>query len=361
MSKGIRLEPDRICEATRRLQESAFVDQGIWDEKTAAELRQLGEPFSHLAVGVFLLDSSLAILDANAEAQRLLGYRLEELQAFRASDLLHPVDKGQLPPDRAFEELVNGELLNLQRRYRCRNGSYLPVQINLIRFHDQAEAYLALFQDLSSCKYTDRHRAILESIGEGYFEVDPQGNILFFNKALREILGYPERELYGLNYQEFSPPKTAKRLQETFNRIYRTRKPARLAEYVIYSKSGAERILEISAYPMEDYQENIEGFRGVVRDMTEKRRIEEEKAQLEHQLRQAQRLEAVGTLAAGVAHEFNNLLQGIYGSIQLLLFKKRADDPECRHLYNFEIDGAVRKPFHLESFLATIRKVLDAP
>lgn len=457
------------------------MDQEARNEKPVEGTQQLGDLFDQIAVGIFLIDSCLTILDANTEARRLLGYTLEELQDLQEGDLLHPEDLAQQSPRQAFEELLKGERMNLERRYRCRNGAFLPVQVNLILLNNEAETYLAVFQDLSRCKHMEqafqeserryrrlaenmtdliwtaelasdgtlsctyispsvhrmlgytpeefvekpiheyltpesyskvrdlirhrlasedsghryngpvrfeveqirkdgstlwteiittplrdeagsfcgvhgvtrdisefkrteqalvqskeRYRAILESIGEGYFEVDLQGNILFFNEALSAILGYPRKELYGLNYRELSPPKTAQRLKETFNRMHRTGKPARLSDYRIYTASGAEKTLEISAYPMEGYGGNIEGFRGVVRDVTERRRIEEEKAQLEHQLRQAQRLEAVGTLAAGVAHEFNNLLQGVYGSIQLLLFKKSSGDPECKHLHNIE-------------------------
>ena len=83
------------------------------------------------------------------------------------------------------------------------------------------------------------------------------------------------------------------------------------------------------------------GFRGIVRDITERVRTAQEKANLEAQLQRSQRMEAIGTLAGGIAHNFNNLLMGIQGNISLLMREHSPDSPHVKRLTTIEalVDG----------------------
>jgi PAS domain S-box-containing protein len=120
----------------------------------------------------------------------------------------------------------------------------------------------------------EKYRTILESIDEGYFEIDLAGNFTFHNEALRRTMGYSGEELLGMNNRQYSSPATAARMYQSFNQVYRTEKSASITDYEIIRKDGEKRIVSLSASLMRDSAGQPNGFRGVVRDMTERRRAE---------------------------------------------------------------------------------------
>ena len=132
----------------------------------------------------------------------------------------------------------------------------------------------------------EKYRSILQSIAEGYFEVDLAGNMTFFNDSLCNITGYSPGELEGKNNREYTTPETAKKMYQVFNEIYRTGKPANIRDYEIILKNGGRRILELSAGPMRDPSGETVGFRGVVRDVTARKRAEKELRESEEKYRQ---------------------------------------------------------------------------
>ncbi|NPU83658.1 MAG: response regulator [Syntrophaceae bacterium] len=110
----------------------------------------------------------------------------------------------------------------------------------------------------------------------------------------------------------------------------------RILELEQYKKDGSTMWIEVSICFVRDRDGNPVGVLSVSRDVTERRRAEEEKRRLEEQLREAQRLEAVGTLAGGIAHEFNNLLMGIQGQASLMLLSLDDGHPHHRRLKQIE-------------------------
>ena len=103
-------------------------------------------------------------------------------------------------------------------------------------------------------------------------------------------------------------------------------------DYEIITKDRSTKILEMSAYLIRDSEDEPIGFRGVVRDVTERKEAEEEKKTLEAQLQYAQKMEALGTLAGGIAHNFNNLLMGIQGNTTLMLLGADSGHPHYEKL-----------------------------
>ncbi len=167
----------------------------------------------------------------------------------------------------------------------------------------------------------EKYRSILESIEEGYFEVDIAGNLTFFNDSLCKITGYSRDELFGKNNREYTTPNTAKKMYQVFNQVYRTGKPAEVTNYEIFRKDSRISVFQMSASLMRDSSGQPVGFHGIVRDVTEHVRAKEDKKKLKVQLQQAQKMESIGTLAGGIAHDFNNLLMGMQGNISLILMQ----------------------------------------
>lgn len=198
----------------------------------------------------------------------------------------------------------------------------------LVREHRKAEDALRQSEK--------KYRSILESIEEGYFETDLDGNFMFLNDSAVKITGYSDRELIGMNYRRYTLPRTSKKLYFFFNAVYRKEKPSKVISFKIKRKDGETRTVELFATLMKNPEGKTIGFLGFGRDITERIQAEQEKKKLEKQLQKAQRLEAIGTLAGGIAHDFNNLLMGIQGYISLILSESDPHDPRNEKIKKIE-------------------------
>jgi two-component system cell cycle sensor histidine kinase/response regulator CckA len=130
-----------------------------------------------------------------------------------------------------------------------------------------------------------------------------------------------------MNNRKYTDQENAKKLYETFNKVYRTGEPIKGFGWEVVAKDGTKLFGEVSVSLIKDSKGKPVGFRGIARDITERRRAEEEKATLQEELRQSQKMEAIGGLAGGIAHDFNNLLTVISGNCQLSLLELQGGDP----------------------------------
>ncbi len=263
----------------------------------------------------------------NRATQELSGYSENELLAMKFSDLVHPDMKtlvqeraearqgGQTPPDRYEIHAVkkNGQDL------------WLDMAVTVLDYKGGKSIFGTAFDITESTRAKEalvqsenRYRTILETIEEGYFEVDLAGNLTFFNDALCRITGMGKEKLLGVNNREYTTPETARRMFQTFNQVFRTREPAMIAEYEIIGPAGEPKVFELSTSLITDQKGQPIGFRGIARDKTTKLKLEKERQLLEKQLQQALRMEAIGTLAGGIAHDFNNLLTSIQGNVSII-------------------------------------------
>ena len=131
----------------------------------------------------------------------------------------------------------------------------------------------------------ERYRTILEEMQVGYFEVDLAGNFNFVNDVTCRHLGYSRVELIGMNYRQYTDETTAKKLYQTFSEVYRTGEPVKILDEEIIRKDGTKAILEISVSLIRDSEGKPIGFRGIARDITERKRMEEALKKSEEELR----------------------------------------------------------------------------
>jgi len=133
----------------------------------------------------------------------------------------------------------------------------------------------------------EKYRTIIENVQDGYFEVDLAGKFTFFNESLCEIYGYPKEELLGMNNRQYADKENAKKVFDAFNEIYKTGITGSIFEYEIIRKDGTRRQIEVSASLKKNSSGKPIGFRGISRDITERKRAEEQLQQTLESLRKS--------------------------------------------------------------------------
>jgi len=121
----------------------------------------------------------------------------------------------------------------------------------------------------------EKHRTILQNMEEGYYEVDLRGKFTFFNDSMCRILGYPRKEMAGMSSRQVTDKENAKKLLKTFHEVHKTGEPAKGFDWQVKRQDGSIRYIEASVSLLKDSSGKAKGFRGIVRDITERRQAEE--------------------------------------------------------------------------------------
>jgi PAS domain S-box-containing protein len=205
-----------------------------------------------------------------------------------------------------------------------------------------------MLKEEARLKTETRYREILEEIDDGYYEVDLMGSFTFFNNTMCRILRYTPDEMIGLNNRTYMDGENAQKVFATFNQVFMTGKPDKAFEWGLIRKDGTRCIVETSVSLMHDDREIATGFRGIARDVTGQKNLQQ-------QLIQAQKMESIGRLTGGIAHDFNNMLTPIMGYAELLLNQLPPDDPRRINVENI-IHSAERSRDLVRQLLAFARK-----
>ncbi len=130
----------------------------------------------------------------------------------------------------------------------------------------------------------ERYRDILDSIEDGYYEVDLTGNLTFFNDALPAVLGYPAEELMGMNNRDYTDEENGKLLYRAFRQVFDTQQPIKGFTWEVTHKDGTKGFVENSTSLMRNAAGEPIGFRGVAREVTERNKAQEQIRRSEEQL-----------------------------------------------------------------------------
>ena len=318
---------DPVFDEARCLIGSVYIMSDVTERKQAEEgLRLFERAIETLQLGLTVTDSHGKIIYTNPAEAGMHGYQVEELigkdvRILAPREIWNPLAVEQLLKMKPWKR----ESINIRK-----DGSTFPVYLLSVvvpNVPGDALGIITTCEDITERKQADealrrseeKYRTILENIEEGYFEVDVAGNFTLVNDPECQLLGYPKEELIGMNDRQYTDAENARRLYEVFNRVYRTGEPVNQLDIEVIRKDGKKRFIEISVSLIKDSVGQPTGFRGIGRDITERKRAEKEMAALQEQLRQSQKMEAIGQLAGGVAHDFNNLLTVIHGYSELIL------------------------------------------
>ena len=293
-------------------------------ERIGAELalRESEQRFRELFEGspdaVFVEDLEGTVLDVNPAACRLHGATRQDLIGKSALDLIPPERREQVRRD--HQALVEGRLKQIEGMSSMLDGREVPVEIRSSRVnYAGGPAVLLHVRDITDRKLAEAalrssemlFHSVWENSADGMRLVDENGNIVAVNDAFCKLVGMQREDLEGkpLTVILADSEQPEKLLQE-FRQSFRGRHIEQQRERRLTLRNG-------NVVTLEDTRSFVElrgqspMMLGLFRDVTAQKKLEE-------QLRQAQKMEAIGQLAGGVAHDFNNILTVIHGHASLL-------------------------------------------
>jgi len=262
----------------RTVSPCADADHAVRESKR--KYRDLAE---QLPVMVFEIDRFDGIVFINRHILHTFGDRL-----FDQDNRLNYVEIIAAEDRAVFEGLlrrVNGgeEAHNVVLRGLTGAGTPFPMQLSLVPVHDDGAiiGVRGIIIDITEQQAREdalraseeRYRAIIENIQDGYYEVDLKGNFVNFNSALAHMLGIARGELMGVNYRAYTSPEIADTINRRFHEVFSTGTPLGTLPWEISRADGTQRFLEMSVSLIYSPSGDPAGFRGIVRDATDRTRL----------------------------------------------------------------------------------------
>jgi two-component system cell cycle sensor histidine kinase/response regulator CckA len=285
--------------------------------------------------GIWQLDDEYRTTYVNRRMGELLGYSSEEMIGRPLADFVFEED---LTGHRErIAQRQRGVAGRRERKFRRKDGSACWLLVSRTPLLDAQERFtgsFAMLTDMTERKRAEealreseaRYRALVETSPDGIALVSLDGEFLMVNQRGLAMYGaYDHGEMLGRNALEFVVPEERARAAEQMAKTLELGSAA--GEYLISRKDGTRFPVDLGSSIVRDSAGQPLAFIGVLRDISERARAEQEKENLQAQLLQAQKMEAVGRLTAGVAHDFNNLLTVMVGFAELMKFQLVAGDP----------------------------------
>jgi two-component system cell cycle sensor histidine kinase/response regulator CckA len=296
-------------------------------------------------------------LDVNERACLDHGYTRDEYCALTVPDIDPLLTIGQWRG--LMENVRRAGSRVLESQHRRKDGSTFAVEINLTYIRLDRDYLLAVVRDISERKRVERAlleshsllRAVVEGTSDAVFVKDLDGRYLMINTAGARLLGKTVDEVVGQDDSTLFAPEAAKAVYEHDRQVIEGGALQTFEERL--TAAGVTRNFQATKGVYRDAQGQVIGLIGVSRDVTELRRLEE-------QLRQAQKMEAVGRLAGGIAHDFNNLLTVINGYGELMFNRLGNADPN-RELLAEILKSSERATHLTRQLLAFSRKQMLQP
>jgi len=283
------------------------------------------------------------ISDCNELFLSSVGHTREAVVGQPLADFFSPESRAELLEHGDYARALAGEFFIGERQLLTRDRRLIPTLLYTATEVDRSghvTGTRAMFVDITERRRAEeelrasevRYRAVFDNAGIGIDLLDRDGRILQVNQTLLDMLGYSEEELHQLTFLDVTHPEEreiSKRNLEALMageiEFYRLEK-----RYLRKDRSILWADLTTSAIRGPNGEHS--GTIGVISDITDRKKAEQEREQLRNQLAQVQKMESIGTLTGGIAHDFNNLLTIMNGYAELILSEKTEDDPSYSDL-----------------------------
>lgn len=235
---------------------------------------------------IAIIDRKGVITYENKAIEPVLGLKVNEQMGGKGFDNLHPDDVPFVSNElkRLFAD-PDASASRSEVRLRHKNGQWLVFEFmasGLVN-NNVVEAVMINLRDITERKRAEeslrfseeKYRTILENIQEGYFEVDLAGNLTFYNDPVCEIMGYTREELMSMNYKKYTGNEMAVKVYQAFNKVYLSGNSTKEIDWQIIRKDGARRYIEASVSLQKDFSGHPKGFKGIIRDITERKEMDQ--------------------------------------------------------------------------------------
>jgi two-component system cell cycle sensor histidine kinase/response regulator CckA len=336
-----------LSDSSGGLANMVVFDRDITDRKRADEQLQENRRFLQKVIDgvpdpLMVIDSEYRLLLVNRAAQEQTGAAEPLSHSLRCHQVSHRIDTPCGGADHVCplsEVRRTKRPLRAEHRHPGPDGTVVVFDIAAAPIFDEngeVAQIIELMRDITDRKRTeealrkerDFSASLLQASPTFFVGISAEGRTLMMNEVMLTALGYTEEEVLGTNYLDtFVPEPDRELLAGIFNRLVHSRE-ATLNENRVLTKDGRELLVEWHGRPLFKDNGQFDFFFGVGIDITERRKQEEEKARVEAELRHAHKMQAVGQLAAGVAHDFNSVLTVILSNAERLLSKMRQEQPD---------------------------------
>lgn len=217
----------------------------------------------------FIFNKNYVIIESSEKS--VIGHRLN-------NDEFTPSTEKDIMLFPAFKTIEKGGFVTITFNnqlvfYFAMEGDLLKIRTKLRMINHFVKMWLGFRERILNIEQA--HKQVLENIQDGYYEIDLKGNFTYVNKALKEMLGYSEFELIGMNYRQYTTKETADFLFKIYSNVYKTRKAAKMLDFQYINKSGETFNAEVSINLIHNDANEPIGFCGIVRDITERKKAEE--------------------------------------------------------------------------------------
>ncbi len=358
-----------ISKRTAQLKEANAVLENEINDRQIAETRyRTVADFTYDWETWELPDSSLAYVSPSSE--RISGYTAQEFIETPSlfDEIIIPEDQ-HIWSQHRHEAIDDQKLREIEFRIRRRDGEVRWLEHACLPVTDD-EGNFAGFRtsnrDVTERKEAEASLSREKTLAQKYLDVasvmivalDEEQKVSLINTRGCELLGYSEEEIIGKNwFQHFIPEGQREEVQQVADHLYAGNlEPVEYNENPVLCKNGEERLIAWHNSFVQQGGKVVELLSSGT-DVTEQRRAEEEKMQLAEKLRQAQKMESIGTLAGGIAHDFNNILNVINGYSELLLM----ETPESNKTFSdiLEINEAGKRAAELVKQILTFSRQTD--
>ena len=283
-------------------------------------------------------------LRVNQKMCAITGYSAEEMLTMQIPDITHPEDRET--DWEAFQQVIRGDApsYRMEKRYIRKDGAVIWVNVNMTVIRDQdgqPVRTMAAIEEITERKTVEeatreseeRFRALIQHASDVVVLLQPEGTISYVSPSISSMLGHQPEDLVGRGVLDFVHPDDWPAVLQAIQQLLVAPEATARVESRVRHFDGSWRVIEFIGTNQLDNP----AVRALVvnsRDVSERRTAEE-------QLRQAQKMEAVGNLAGGIAHDFNNLLQAMLSQTQVL--RNQPNEPEMVVIVCDELTDAINR------------------